>query len=299
LSETSQLENTLSTSRERARQRRPHLLDKQLRDDERQRAMIAAGGTDNWCEEIVTLLKPVIEAEGFPRSVRHWKYYLKNNTDAFTRLYRGKGSYTPLCETRGEGYEEVCSALVWARRLNQEDPTHPLCISWDAIVDEARDALQESPGIHWPTQKEFRAFLSRIEFVKTIPSSNHIRVFTEKAAMLAPLRDICKSEQVWLHTVTGQSSWVLLKNIADDVARQDKHFVGIYLGDYNFKSKINAGLNIENSTVERLRYFGCDVEMVRVAMTEEDAFEHNAEDVDALSSDEIISRVRTAIEDYR
>jgi hypothetical protein len=206
-------------------------------------------------------------------------------------------------------YEQTARIVLKLRREG--------IISYSWIVDSTRRRLKPSSwsGLGDFAESATRAY--RLDFWRQ--QDDYVEVFTEKDAMVAILEPVTYEFDVHLNVIRGQVSETFVWNIAEEWNAIEKPICAYYLGDHD-----PSGLRIEASLVSKLRGF-CNKSFYwkRLAITPKDFADNHllgfpvkrtgkegswrpyideygdrCVEVDALSPDEVRSRVREAIESH-
>lgn len=207
-------------------------------------------------------------------------------------MSRGKGKRTLrilaavdeiLCEIQPATVRAVCYRLFVAglipdmsksstnsvsRMLTQarEDGAIP----WDWIVDESREAevvasWNNPDAIIGAAVKQYRRDYWQEQDVR-------IEVWSEKGTVRGTLGPVLNEYGVTFRVMHGYASATVVNNIAQNSIENDKPLVALYVGDWDPSGKHMSDVDLPR----RLREYGADLELRRVALV--------ADDLEALPS---------------
>lgn len=152
--------------------------------------------------------------------------------------------------------DKVSRMLVWAREQD--------IIPWEYIVDETREVEQASS---WKDpQSLIRAAVRqyRKDFWESQP--NHVEVWSEKGTVRGTLAPVLNEFGIAFRVMHGYGSATAIKDIAEASIDRGKPFIALYVGDWD-----PSGLHMsEVDLPRRIDQYGGDVDVGRVALTDED-----------------------------
>lgn len=159
----------------------------------------------------------------------------------------------------------VSRELVWARENG--------LIPWDYIVDEARRA-ERTPSWNNPSGM-FDACVNQYRKDYWTEQPEWIEVWSEKGTVRGTLAAVLDEYGVTFRVMRGYGSATALHDIAEMARTSDKTLSVIYVGDCD-----PSGMHMSDIDLpDRLDRYGAsvvDIEIVRVAITNEDTTEHAA-----------------------
>ena len=204
---------------------------------------------------------------------------------------------------------KVSKQLTWAREND--------VIPWSWIVDETRSAERIS------------AWENPAAYVETVSHSYRrdrwadqpewLEVWSEKGTIRGVLAPVLADYGVTFRVMHGYGSATALNQVAAESRNSDKYLTALYVGDWD-----PSGLHMsEVDLPRRLREYDGDVDVVRLALTEEDCYDTDLPsfatsskrrdprfqwyakeygprcwELDALSPVVLRDRVSAAIDDY-
>ena len=135
-------------------------------------------------------------------------------------------------------------------------------IDWNAIEDRTRN-LQS--GSHWPTPNSIvAACASQYAVDMWANQDNYVECFVEKEALIGILEGVCSEFDVPYFACKGYTSQSEMWGAAQRFIRKDnqgKHCTILHLGDHD-----PSGIDMTRDIQERLRLFGTDVRVKRIAL---------------------------------
>ena len=190
--------------------------------------------------ELITVAREILE-EIRPASVRAASYQLFNR-----KL---------LASMAKSQTNRVSQQLVYAREVG--------FIPWEWIVDETREAERVAA---WENPADF------VETVKRSYRRDHwadqpirLELWAEKGTVRSTLQQLLDKYAITFRVMHGYGSATTLHDIADVSVSDDRPFVALYAGDWDC-----SGLHMSQVDLpSRLAKYGGRVEIVRVALTEE------------------------------
>ncbi len=165
----------------------------------------------------------------------------------------------------------VSTQLVYARENG--------LIPWNWIVDETREVEGVST---WADPEEYME-TCRHSYRRDywIHQSNHVEVWSEKGTVRGTLAPVMKESGVDFRVMHGYTSATEAMNVAWKSRNSDQPFVALYIGDWD-----PSGLHMsEVDLPRRIEEYGGDVEIIRVALTQEDVDEGNMPSFPAKPTD--------------
>ena len=150
-------------------------------------------------------------------------------------------------------------------------------IPWYWIVDETRAA--EYVGA-WDDPEAFACSVQR-QYRKNLWASQKTRVecWSEKGTVRGTLAPVLEKYGVTLRVMHGYSSATVVNQVADETRSMDEPLLVLYVGDWD-----PSGLHMsEVDLPERIREYGGDCEIVRVALTRSNISDGGLPSFDATS----------------
>ena len=152
--------------------------------------------------------------------------------------------------------DRVSSQLTWARENS--------IIPWAWIVDETREA------------ERVNAFENPDDFVQVVKRSyrrdrwadqpKKVEVWSEKGTIAGTLRPVLDTYGITFRVMHGYGSSTAVHQIADESRASSKPWIALYVGDWD-----PSGLHMSEVDLPgRLEEYGGQVEVMRIALTEED-----------------------------
>jgi hypothetical protein len=255
-------------------------------------------GTQEQRDAIVATANEHYLSPSHPVTVRHVYYKLRTHDGARFRAGIGFPDNDDLTpeekkEEQQKFYIIVASALAQGRLSGK--------VEWDSIIDVTR-------GVDYN-----RGYTSKKAFLKAMAScwsddmlhierSAHIECWVEKDAILSDLDGFCRSHQITLRSLKGQTSLSAAYQAAKDFRDIEKPIKIFYFGDLDAHGK-----DIEEKAREKLGYLEKvfdvtrDVELIRLGLTPEDVVRFDIDDdpeVDVLEQEDYEERLESALEDY-
>lgn len=156
-------------------------------------------------------------------------------------------------------YRKVSKALVNARKEG--------IIPWDWIEDRLRLPRQVSM---WADLGDF-AQTCRQAYRRDVWSNQleYIEVWLEKDALSGIFEDVLEPYGVTLNVGRGFDGWSSIKNAAGRIGEHVSTTI-LYFVDFD-----PSGEEMVKSLRERLRFFDCTPEIIKVALTRDDIERHN------------------------
>ena len=160
--------------------------------------------------------------------------------------------------------QAVGRTLGWAREENLVD--------WDSIVDESRQ-VERQP--HWKDLESYGEAVAqsyRRDFWSH--QSHRLLLISEKSTVAGILRPVLDAYGVSFFTAHGFNSKTKMHDFAEDVLRDPRRTVFLYVGDFDpsgmFMSKVDMP--------KRLAKYGCASDtytLTRIALTDGDVNSHS------------------------
>lgn len=204
-------------------------------------------------------------------------------------------------------YRKVSRLVLDAR----EEGTIP----WEDVVDDGR------PTQHAPVFSSPRSFANAVEsWWRADPwqeQEQRVEIISEKGTVggvLGPvLRELALPFRVYKGFASGTAAW----NLADDSVGDTRPLVCLYLGDHDPSGRFMSDVDLPG----RLKRYGGEVELIRIALTEADLpslpgfdvstksgdprapwfrklFGERCYELDALDPEGLRQRVRDRVEEY-
>lgn len=150
----------------------------------------------------------------------------------------------------------VSSQLTWARETG--------VIPWQWIVDETREAERISA---WANPAEYIEVVKRsYRRDRWTDQPDRIEVWSEKGTIRGTIAPVLQEFGVAFRVMHGYGSTTAVHQAAMDSLVGDKKLTVLYVGDWD-----PSGLHMSDVDLpRRLREYGGDVDLVRLALTEED-----------------------------
>lgn len=158
-------------------------------------------------------------------------------------------------ENTAKEYHRVGRALVNARKAGN--------VPWDWIEDRTRrphyvSMWEDLPDFLTTVRQAYRRDVWHDQDV-------YIEVWLEKQALSRLFEEALNRYGVTLNVGRGFDGWSSIKDAADRLLATNKPTTILYFGDFD-----PSGEDMARSLRERLAFFGCDPEIVKVALTHED-----------------------------
>jgi hypothetical protein len=200
-------------------------------------------------------------------------------------------------------YQAVSNALVWARQEGfipwewiEDRLRRPRTVSmWDDLVDFGETLIPAYRRNVWASQ------------------SCYFEVWLEKDALSGIFEDVLEPYGVTLNVGRGYDGWDSIHNASERFGNGEKGTI-LYFGDFD-----PSGEDMVRSLVERLRFFRCEPEIVKCALTLGDVNRYNlppdftkatdtrqrgfvekygdiAVELDALPVDVLVQRIKGEVE---
>lgn len=142
-------------------------------------------------------------------------------------------------------------------------------VDWDAIEDRIRIPHRHSEFddvLHLVKSAQYSYRLDRWK-----DQEYYVELFTEKDALSSVLQPICDEWHIYLNVNRGYSSATAYYDVSKRFLEQDeKKCVALYFGDHD-----PSGLDMVRDIESRLSEFGCDVEVIPIALTMEQVRQYN------------------------
>ena len=208
------------------------------------------------------------QAAGFDMTVRQLYYqfvardHLPNNLKSYTRL----------------------KSLVNEARMAGE-------IDWNAIVDRTRNVVFQS---HWDDPESIlQSCASSFALDKWEGQEYRVEVWIEKEALAGVLQSVCPDLDVPYFSCRGYVSqseqWRAAQRLMGYQRNGQKPYI-VHLGDHD-----PSGIDMTRDIIDRLRIFGCDLEVNRIALNMDQVEEYNPPPNPAKMTD---SRFRDYADQY-
>jgi hypothetical protein len=152
---------------------------------------------------------------------------------------------------------KVSRALVWARE--------EMRVPWEWIVDETRE-VEQVPSWSDPDSL-MRAAAGQYRKNYWTQQPNRIEVWSEKGTVRGTLKPVLDEFGLPFRVMHGYGSATAIKDIANtSMIDRGKPFIGLYVGDWD-----PSGLHMsELDLPDRIGDYGGDVQVIRVALNEDD-----------------------------
>jgi hypothetical protein len=151
---------------------------------------------------------------------------------------------------------KVSTQLVWARE-------HGI-IPWEWIVDETREA--ERPNTWQDPAHYMRAVLRSYRRDLWTSQPAWIEICSEKGTVRGTIPPLLDKYAITLRVMHGHGSATALYDAAADTITAGKRLTILYVGDRD-----PSGMHMSEIDIpERIARYGGDVEIIRVAITEDD-----------------------------
>ena len=143
-------------------------------------------------------------------------------------------------------------------------------LDWNSIVDRTR--VVQGNG-HWDSPQDLiEACAEQFQLNTRMTQETYVEVWVEKDALIGVLKNICDELDVKYFACRGYVSqsamWRAAQRIMD--ADTGNHAVVLHLGDHD-----PSGVDMTRDIQDRLRMFGCDARVERIALTMDQVEEHN------------------------
>jgi len=138
-------------------------------------------------------------------------------------------------------------------------------IDWDIIEDRIR--IPKMPSDFQNISELVKAAIQSYRLDRWEDQDNYVEVWVEKDALSGVLEPITRKYHVSLLVNRGYSSSSAMHDAAIRIRNQnsfDKNSIVLYLGDHD-----PSGEDMVRDIQERLRIFGCSVEVKKIALTME------------------------------
>jgi hypothetical protein len=145
-------------------------------------------------------------------------------------------------------------------------------IDWESIVDRTRD-LRTLP--HWDSPEDIvRACAGQFNYDLWAEQPRYIEVWIEKDALVGVIEGVCRRFDVPHFSCRGYTSqsemWVASQRV---IARSDdgeKESTIFHLGDHD-----PSGIDMTRDIQDRLELFGCNAQVVRLALNADQVRQYN------------------------
>ncbi len=178
---------------------------------------------------------------------------LRPNPMTVRQVYYQLVSGHGLENTRGQ-YKAVSNALVKARKEG--------IIPWEWIEDRLRRPRSVDMWTGLPDFAETCKRAYRLDVWETQPG--YVEAWLEKDALSGIFEDTLDAYGVTLNVGRGYDGWDSIRNAAERYSDRPDVAV-LYFGDFD-----PSGEDMARSLSERLRFFGCEPEIVKCALVFED-----------------------------
>jgi len=159
---------------------------------------------------------------------------------------------------RGQ-YQAVSNALVWARKEE--------IIPWEWIEDRLRRPREVSM---WDNLSDFgNTVLTAYRLNTWINQPCYFEFWLEKDALSGLFEALLKPYGVTLNVGRGYDGWDSIRNAANRLGVGEETAI-LYFGDFD-----PSGEDMVRSLKERLRFFECEPEICKCALTFEDVKQYN------------------------
>jgi hypothetical protein len=159
----------------------------------------------------------------------------------------------------------VSRELVWARENG--------ILPWEHVVDETRRAEHIST---WRDPKAmFAACVDQYRRDYWTDQSEWIEVWSEKGTVRGTLAPVLDEYGITFRVMHGYGSATALHDIAEMAQAADKTLTVLYVGDRDPSGMHMSEIDLPDR-LERYGASGCDIEIVRIAITDVDTLDANA-----------------------
>jgi hypothetical protein len=190
------------------------------------------------------------------------KYHPMTLRQVFYRLVSGL-----VLENTEASYKRLSRVLVLARQEG--------AIPWEWIEDRLREPRRVSMWAGLADFAETAARAYRRDVWATQPA--YLEAWLEKDALSGVFGQVLEGYGVTLNVGRGYDSWT---SICEAAGRLDDDTTILYFGDFD-----PSGEDMVRSLAERLGFFGCWPEIVKVALTLEDIARYRLPPMPAKQSD--------------
>jgi hypothetical protein len=151
----------------------------------------------------------------------------------------------------------VSTQLTWAREQGH--------LPWAWVVDETRDA--EDGAVGWESPDVFRAAMLRsYRRDHWMYQAKHVEIWSEKGTVRGTIAPVLREFGIAFRVMHGYASATAINQAAEDSRESDKAWLVFYVGDWD-----PSGLHMsEKDLPDRLREYGADIAVRRVALTDDD-----------------------------
>jgi hypothetical protein len=219
----------------------------------------------------------------------------KRRDDLVTRVRAIIAEYSGMRLTLRQIYYRLVAAQVFPNRISSYKGLSDVLararedrqIPWNAIEDRTRE-MHEGHGEDRTAGEHFRLFWNyvkdmdtRYEMPKWWKQPKRVFCVLEKEALFEVFRQITDAEGVDLIPLRGYSSVTLLHDFANRMRMENGTDLQVlYFGDYD-----PSGTDIERVCEEKLREYGADFDIIRVAITREQIDEFDIPPAPAKDTD--------------
>ena len=163
-------------------------------------------------------------------------------------------------------------------------------LDWDCIEDRTRS---ERGNLHWDSPQEMLQVLADRYMTDTRWNQPvYVECWIEKDALVGVIEPIARAADITCFSCRGYPSVTTIREAAFRF-KQEEHRqrrVILYAGDHD-----PSGMDIPRDITEKMKLFGADVEVVRIALTKEQIKRYNPPPNTAKEKDK---RYRRYVEQY-
>lgn len=150
-------------------------------------------------------------------------------------------------------------------------------IDWSLIVDETREV--ESVAAWTDPRELFEAAAKQYRRDRWSEQPTRVEVWSEKGTVRGTLAPVLKLYGVPFRVMHGFASATAVNDIAELSRVDDRPFVALYVGDRD-----PSGMHMsEVDLPDRIDRYGGEVQIIRVAISEEDSHSHDVPSFDAVT----------------
>lgn len=210
--------------------------------------------TNDKTAEIKAVIQAVLEAN-HPMTVRQIYYQLVARQ---------------VIENRQAQYQAISTLLVRMRQSGE--------VPWDYVEDRNR-----RPRVvqMWDDLADFLEMV-RGAYRRDVwaVQDHYVEMWLEKDALSGIFEDVLRPFGITLNVGRGYDGWSSIRNAAERIKAQNKPATIYYWGDFD-----PSGEDMHRSLIERLAFFDCHPEIVKVGLTKRQVEEYNLPSDPAKTTD--------------
>jgi len=175
-----------------------------------------------------------------------------------------------VVENRQAQYQAISTLLVRMRQSGE--------VPWDYVEDRNR---RPRTAQMWDASAELlEAVHGAYRRDVWTEQEHYFEMWLEKDALSGIFEDVLRPFGITLNVGRGYDGWSSIRNAAERIKAQDKPSTIYYWGDFD-----PSGEDMHRSLIERLAFFDCHPEIVKVGLTKQQIEEYNLPSDPAKTTD--------------